>query len=767
MNISSGLKSLFERIWTKNYFIFFLSIWTVLVLISVTWNLYQDHAGTTEKARIEARTIFQHNLAYRRWNAQHGVYVEISDEIRPNPYIVSPRRDLVTADGTQLTLINPFQMTRQAYELLSKQSPLAAINRTVSLEPLNPENIADEWEKEGIQAFAKGEKEVSAITEIKGKPYLRLLKPYVTEQPCLKCHGFQGYKAGDIRGAMSIAVPMAPYNELATATRRIILLTHVLLWLMGAVTIGLLSKGMQRYQKTISENERKFRIVSEFAYDFEFWVKENKEMVFISPSCERITGYSPQEFSDNPRLMFDIVHPDDKDIYRNHLTDYRAPLKEDLEFRIITKDGQVRWFSHTCSPIFVDGEFLGRRGSNKDITYRKKLEDQIIQSQKIESLGHFASGIAHDFNNLLSAINGCAFLLQEDLQRRNDSLSEYTKQILVASKLGKNLTSNLLAFGRRQVTAPTITTLSSVIRGLSDILKTLNPEDIDLRVSLTEEELPVFADPNQIGQVVINLCTNAKDAMPKGGALELRTSLLLLDQEYEGRYAAVPPGSYMMLSVRDTGMGIEPENLDRIFEPFFTTKEKKKGTGLGLAIVHSIIMQHNGYIDVESAPGAGTTFKVFFPTVERECGEGVAADDGGFEPRNQAQQFSLRGSETILVVEDNALLRNFLETFLQHQGYTVLAAEDGEEAIARFAEHKSNIDMAILDVVLPKKNGKEVYEAIRAVKPEIKVLFISGHTDNIIDGAGIRQGGLEFLAKPLDMHTFLTKVQSMLQRDPA
>lgn len=755
------MKRLFEKIWTRNYAVFFLTIWTVLVAASVTWNLYQNHRGTIEKARIEARTILQHNLAYRRWNTLHGgVYLRVSDAIQPNPFIIVPERDLETKEGVRLTLINPFLMTKQTYELLRKQSPLAAVNRTVSLNPLNPDNAADDWERKALLLFEEGRTEVSEITEISGRPYMRLLKPYVTETGCLKCHGSQGYRVGDIRGGMSISVPMEPYYDLARPTNVIILLSHLALWLIGAGTIFLLSRGMKNYQKEITENEKKFRIVSEFAFDFEFWTREDGSIAFISPSCERITGYTTGEFIGNPELLYEIIHPDDREMYRGHLVDATTAVDEDIEFRIITKGGQQRWVSHMCSAIFVDGVFLGRRGSNRDITDRKRLEEQLFQSQKMESLGHFACGVAHDFNNLLSAINGCAYLLNESLQKSGDGLTEFTRQILVASKLGKNLTSNLLAFGRKQIANPGHVLLNTVIGNISDILKTLISEEIDLKVSLSAEELPVFADHHQIEQVIINLCANAKDAMPHGGQLEIRTSLLVLDRKYPGKYAVIPPATYMVISVRDTGTGIDAEHMDHIFEPFYTTKDKDRGTGLGLAIVYSIVKQHDGFIDVKSELNAGTSFRVFLPVSEVAVGRS-ATDDGHAESHLPCRSMR-EGSGTILVVEDEALLRNFLNTFLQRRGYSVILAEDGEEALRKYAANKKAIDMAILDVVLPKKNGREVYEEMRSEDPDVRVLFISGYTGDILTATGIHNEGLDFLPKPLDVETFIEKVRTIL-----
>ncbi|MFZ2198528.1 MAG: ATP-binding protein, partial [Thermodesulfovibrionales bacterium] len=491
------------------------------------------------------------------------------------------------------------------------------------------------------------------------------------------------------------------------------------------------------------------------AYDFDFWVREDGEFVFMSPSCKRITGYSQHEFMGNPELLNTIIHPDDSAVYHNHIVDFRAPLHDDMEFRIIDKDGQVRWLSHSCGPIYVDGEFLGRRASNRDITEKKKLEDRLLQSQKMESLGQFAGGIAHDFNNILTAIGGFAHLLDDAPLTRDRDSAECVEQISLAVKFGKNLTSNLLTFGRKQIINPVNVQLSQIINTISDMLKTLIPDEIALKISPAGNESPIFADPYQIGQIIINLCMNAKDAMPLGGELYLKTDFLQLHEEYTGKYATVKPGSYMVLSVRDTGTGMDEKTMDRIFEPFFSTKHSGKGTGLGLTIVHSIVQQHNGFIDIESEANKGTTFRIFFPA--------SMVNNQEMSVTGQGNKYKTPGKGTLLVAEDDELIRRFLERLLTQRGFTVVLAEDGDEAIGKYQKHRDSIDMLILDVVLPGRNGSEVYGFVKSLRPDIKVLFISGHTDNIISADGIFDENVQFLSKPLDAEELLAIVMTNME----
>lgn len=757
------LKKIFENYWVRNYPSNLLAGLTLLFITSVAWNLYQNKEDTKEKARIEARAIFQHNLAYRRWNAMHGgVYAKITKYNQPNEYLLIPNRDIVSTTGEKYTTINPYQMTSQAYALLHKQSPsLAPINRTVSLHPLNPENAPDAWEGAALLKFEEGVDEVFEITQLNNMPYMRLLTPYIAEERCLKCHGNQGYKAGDIRGGMSIAVPMQPYYEAAVSTKMIIIVTHLLLWMLGACTIIFFSKSFRKYQNAISKSEEKFRIVSEFACNFECWTDANNNIKFISPSCERITGYTREEFVNNPKLLTEMIHPDDREHYNGHIIHPEGELLEDLEYRIITKNGEMRWLSHNCTPIYVDGQFLGRRRSNKDITDKKKLEEQLLQSQKMECLGRFACGIAHDFNNTLSTITTFTHLLQDEIGSTNENADDYVKYISLASKLGKNLTSNLLSFGRRQISERQTIKLSHIINNISDILKVLATEDIECKVSIGEDELPVLADSHQIEQVLINLSNNAIDAMPDGGEINISIQTLTLDKKHFGNLCEVPPGKYMLLTVSDTGVGISSENLTEICKPFFTTKQnsKAKGTGLGLSIIDNIINEHDGLLDVESSIGKGAKFCIYLPVssdqkfTEKDSEKLLAAD------RNIKI-----GPGTILLAEDDELARKSLDFLLKHMGFEVILAEDGEEAVALYGKNKDLIDMVVLDFVLPKMNGREVYDLINQDENEIKVLFVSGYTDDILSSKGIYEGGFDFVQKPLDVDVFIAKVQNVFNR---
>lgn len=512
---------------------------------------------------------------------------------------------------------------------------------------------------------------------------------------------------------------------------------------------------MLRQQEKIAESERKFRTLSEFAYDWEYWINENKKIVFMSASCENITGYSPEEFTNNPHLLCDIVYPEDKAVCDAHMDNFMAERHEEMEFRIITKDGQAKWLSHVCGPIYVEDRFLGRRVSNRDITDRKRLEEQLAQSQKMESLGLLAGGVAHDFNNILTAITGYASILHQELSTENERTKRYIHQVLTASQKAQALTASLLAFSRRQIIKQSTIKLSEVIMSISGLLKRLIGEDVELSINCSESENAVLADPHQIEQVVMNLVTNARDAMPTGGRIAIGTTPARIEGDLADKYNA-KPGRFMVLSISDTGQGIDSKTLSHIFEPFFTTKEKGKGTGLGLAMVYGIIKQHGGFIDVYSEEGWGTTFKIYLPASE----ESIDAEGGLAEISGPAIDF--RGNETIFIAEDEESIREFLQDVLEGYGYKVLTAVNGEEAVKMYNENQKDVDMVILDVVMPKKNGKEVYDYIKGKNPQIKALFMSGYTQDILTSRGIYEEGLEFMSKPLEVKNLMANIRRIL-----
>jgi PAS domain S-box-containing protein len=387
----------------------------------------------------------------------------------------------------------------------------------------------------------------------------------------------------------------------------------------------------------------------------------------------------------------------------------------------------------------------------RDITDSKRLELQFLQAQKMEAVGQLAGGIAHDFNNILTAIIGYGNLLQTDMQE-DDPLHYYVSNILSASQKAANLTHALLAFSRKQIISPKPINVNETIRVIENLLLRLIGEDIELTTRLTEKELIVMADENQIEQVLMNLATNARDVMPDGGSLIISTDSVLFDKKFIAAHGYGKSGTYALISVTDTGAGMNKSTREKVFEPFFTTKEVGKGTGLGLAVVYGIIKQHEGYVNVYSEPGKGSSFKIYLPLIKSKARK----------VKKEPPPLIERGVETILLAEDDAQVRDFTKQTLVNAGYTVLEACDGMEAVRVFQENENAVDMLLLDCVMPKKNGKDVYEEIRKIRPGIRVLFASGYTADIIHKKGIMDKGFAFIGKPILPPVLLKKVWETL-----
>ena len=381
---------------------------------------------------------------------------------------------------------------------------------------------------------------------------------------------------------------------------------------------------------------------------------------------------------------------------------------------------------------------------------KEELEEQLRHSQKMEAIGTLAGGVAHDFNNMLTAIIGFSTLLKMGLPE-GDKMRSHVDQILMAGERAAALTHRLLAYSRKQILNPRPVNLNDTVRGIEKMLSRLITEDIELYFRLDVSNPVVEVDPGQLDQVLINLVTNARDAMPFGGVLTIATGIVTLDDDFVKRYAQEKGGAYAVMTVNDSGVGMTEKIREKIFDPFFTTKEVGKGTGLGLSMVYGIVKQHNGIIEVDSEVGKGTSFRIYLPLIER------------FMDEQKRTQSLLRGNaETILVAEDDPSVMGFLKGILEMNGYNVVGAVNGEDAVQKFMVHKESIRLALLDVIMPRKNGKQVYEEILQVRPDIKALFISGYTHDVIDWKGGLDKGISLIAKPVQSEELLMKLKEAL-----
>jgi PAS domain S-box-containing protein len=467
-------------------------------------------------------------------------------------------------------------------------------------------------------------------------------------------------------------------------------------------------------------------------------------------------GYTKAEIIG--REIIDLYQPDSVEEVKKTLRHFiETGVVHDKELQVLRKDGTVIDISLNSSAVRAEkGRILYSRSSWRNITDKKELERQLLHAQKMESVGTLAGGVAHDFNNILTVIIGIVSILKRRFSKE-DPLQTYFDQIDKAAESAANLTRNLLTFSRKQKNYPTLMDLNEIVRKQEKFLVRVMGEDIEFRTKLADKKLFVMADFNQMEQVFMNFAANARDAMPKGGSFTISTKSAIIDNEYIRSHGYGTPGEYALISISDTGVGIDKYTQAKIFEPFFTTKEVDKGTGLGLSLVYGIIKQHNGYINIRSEPGEGTTFSIYLP-LKKDPAE-YSDNDNRIESLPHVEV-----TETILVAEDSAALRNLIAFVLTEAGYKVITAEDGEDALTKFMDNSDRIQLALLDVIMPKKNGKEVYDAIKKIKGSIKVLFLSGYSEEIIHQRDIIKEGIEIIPKPIKPGVLLCKIREELDR---
>jgi PAS domain S-box-containing protein len=503
-----------------------------------------------------------------------------------------------------------------------------------------------------------------------------------------------------------------------------------------------------------TEAEAKYRALIEqvaaISYIAEIGV--NAQWHYVSPQIGSILGYSVEEWLGSSREWMRHVHPEDHALVEAAEAASKRGEPFQAEFRMIRKDGRVIWVSDTGVVVRDSQGHALMEGIIVDISERKQLEVQLQQSRRMEAVGRLAGGIAHDFNNLLTIIKGYTELALNRAGIRAE-LRPDIERIEDAAERAAALVRQLLAFSRRQVLQPKNLDLNNIVLGLDKLLRRLMGADIEMKTLVGEDVGTVKADPGQVEQVIMNLVVNARDAMPNGGRLTIETANVELDSTYARDHATVRPGRYVMLAVTDTGVGMDAETVAHIFEPFYTTKGGASGTGLGLATVYGIVKQSGGYIWVYSEPGQGSSFKVYLPRVDASAETPQAA---------RKQTRARKGTETILLVEDEPAVRELTRMVLAAQGYSVVEAQDAEDAERLSENHGTQIHLLLTDVVMPGVSGPELARRITARHPKMRVLYMSGYTHNVIAGGGTLETGIVFLQKPFTPASLAEKVRDVL-----
>jgi PAS domain S-box-containing protein len=571
---------------------------------------------------------------------------------------------------------------------------------------------------------------------------------------------YGGWKPGLV--ATSFALTLIAYFSLAgehTPEQMRTAIVRLSLFFFIAMAICWLNAALRSVQETLRRSELNFRsLVTNAPYGI-CRCDSTGKLLDVNPAFIELLGYSsPQELLG--KHVYDLYAETEQWFELADLMRAAAPFKG-LAAEWKRKDGST-------TGVRVSGRSVtnGRPEGvvfelfSEDVTERRVLEQQLRQSQKMEAVGRLAGGIAHDFNNLLMVISGYSEFLLERLGDQ-PSLRAPAQEIASASERASSLTRQLLAFSRKQMLAPKIVNLNSVVRENLKMLTRMIGEDVDLVMNPATNLWAVRADAGQIEQVIMNLAVNARDAMPTGGKLTIETSNVTLDEEFVRLHAPIRPGDYVLITLSDTGAGMDTDTQSHIFEPFFTTKGTK-GTGLGLSTVYGIIKQSGGYIWVQSELGKGTTFKIYLPRVagigETVAPTVIAADDTlAVEP----------GTETILLVEDEANLRYLARQYLEKQGYKVIEAADGAVAMQIAVAHEGTIHLLLTDVIMPGMNGRELAQRISEIRPNVKILYMSGYTENVVGHDGTLDAGVRLLQKPFNLRDLKTKVREVLDATSA
>jgi len=537
--------------------------------------------------------------------------------------------------------------------------------------------------------------------------------------------------------------------------------------IIDVTCLGVDQTERKRAEESLRESEEKYRLLTEKIPDIVWMADLELRTVYVSPSVKKVLGFTQEERMrqtvDQQLTSDSLAHG--LDIFAKELNLEKQPHKEPersitLELEYFHKDGSTRWMETIVSGIRNNhGVLTGIHGVSRDITERKqaeqkheKVQAQLLQSQKMESVGRLAGGVAHDFNNMLGVILGYTEIALEGVCSGHP-LFDSLKEIQNAAERSAHLTRQLLAFARKQIVSPKVLDLNDTVEGMLQMLRRLIGENIDLRWMPEGRLWPVRIDPGQMDQILVNLCVNARDAIAGVGQVTIKTGIHVFDPAYGNENLDIIPGEYVLLSVNDNGCGMDAETREHLFEPFFTTKEIGQGTGLGLATVYGIVKQNNGLINVSSEPGQGTTFNIYLPR--------HVADSAGESADGPSAQLAL-GSETVLLVEDEPAILSLGKVMLERLGYRVLAASNPEGALDLARKKEETIDLLITDVIMPTMNGWDMAERLKSLYPDLRVLFMSGYSADVISHRGVLGDGVNFLQKPFSMTELAARVRQAL-----
>ena len=684
----------------------------------------------------------------------------------PNPNLAHlPERDLTTPSGKKLTLMNPAYMQRQT---MNQYADFYGVKgKITSLKVLNPLNEPDTWERNALKAFEQGGKEVSELTDLGGQPFLRLIRPLITQKGCLKCHGRQGYKEGDVRGGFGVAVPMEPYLVMYKNHRLSLFLIYGLVWSLGLGVLFFLGnrgKALFLSRAELSEEREKvatqLRLILDSLREGVFGMDREGKATFVNPAAAQMLQYQPEELLH--RAVHEQIHhstidgaPYPAETCPHHKTLREGVFVESTEEHFWRKDGASFPIRSMSNPIYKKGEVVGAVVTFNDASLeqeKRKLEQQLRQAQKMEAIGTLAGGIAHDFNNILTPILGYSELIVGQLPTDSKE-HEMMLGIMSAGKRAKELVKQILIFSRQTEKKQQPVQIHMIIKEALKLLRSSIPSTITITQTVADCGL-VMADPTQLHQLLMNLCTNAYHAMREtGGELSVSLSVVEITEQDYRENLALQPGPHVKLSIRDTGCGMTKEMQGRIFEPYFTTKKQGEGTGLGLSLVHGIVTSYNGHITVDSEPGQGTEFHVYLPQ--------ITVSDERLAEKSETAAIP-RGSGTILVVDDEVAVGLLLREVLLSLGYEVVLCASSTEALEIFQQNGARIDLVLTDMTMPVMNGAELTRRIKLLNPAMPVVLCTGFSEIMDEEKAKRIGVAGYLFKPVERRQLAQTIQKAL-----
>ncbi len=716
-------------------------VWTLGIGASSLYTIHYIKRFSLNSAKLTGKSLIEETILFRSWNAKNGgVYAPVSPTTPPNPYLKVPERNITTPSGKALTKVNPAYMTRQVFELQKKR--LGVQGHITSLKPLNPHNAPDQWEKKALHLFEKGVKEYAEEVSFRGKPAMRIMLPLTTEKVCLKCHTKQGYKLGDIRGGISVYVPLNSYLTLARQEIARTAMVDLFLWLIGVLFIALGTSRAYAEARRVTRSEQRFRSIFEnspepiFLFDGERITDCNQAMV------ETLGAKDKEELLRHPAEISPEHQPDGLPSFKKFNSfagDVLLHGNARFKWLFHRPDGEEVWVDASASKVPREGnkghEMLV---SCRDVTKETLLQDRILQLRKLQALGELAAGIAHDFNNTLAVVIGNITLARDfGVSQKADEMLKNAEQAVLKAA---NLTRKLITFspGGRPVSQTV-----SVRELLGESAKAMKEKapSIKFKVETDPNLWSIKGDPHQLFNTFSSILENAVESMPEGGVVRVKAENATVSQE-ESRTGVLPEGRYVKVTIEDQGCGIPVATQDQIFDPFFTTKEL--GRGLGLSIAYSVIQRHGGEIEVRSRKGEGTAFVIYLPVEE-----------------DAARRLGTKGK--VLVMEDDPYQRELFTALLSNLGYSVVAVENGERAVEEFVkaqEDNAPFNVVILDLLVPEgMDGKATGKAILEQDPNAKVIITSVAASDKAVTNFKEYGFVGSLPKPFTLRDLATAVE--------